>query len=101
MSVQVPEALLADKGAVSAEVAAAMATGIRRVAGSDLALAVTGIAGPDGGTAEKPVGTVFIALASPDGSQVRPCHFRGDREEIRTITAYTALDWLRRRLLAR
>ena len=96
----VPEPLLAEKGAVSPETAEAMATGMRRAAGSDLALAVTGIAGPDGGTPDKPVGTVFIALAAPGGCRVRHCLFRGSREEIRTLTAYTALDWLRRWLLA-
>jgi nicotinamide-nucleotide amidase len=95
----VPEPLLAEKGAVSPETAEAMAAGMRRAAGSDLALAVTGIAGPDGGTPDKPVGTVYIALADSGGCLVRHCLFRGSREEIRTITAYTALDWLRRRLL--
>jgi competence/damage-inducible protein CinA-like protein len=95
----VPQALLEEHGAVSTQVAEAMAQGMRRAAGSDLALAVTGIAGPDGGTAEKPVGTVYIALADRDGCAVRRCLFSGSREEIRTVTAVTALDWLRRRLL--
>lgn len=95
----VPEALLQGKGAVSPEVAMAMAKGVRRLAGSDLAVAVTGIAGPDGGTAEKPVGTVFIALANRAGCTVKGYKFAGDREKIRTITAVTAMDWLRRSLL--
>jgi nicotinamide-nucleotide amidase len=85
---------------VSAEVAKAMARGARRLAGSDIALAVTGIAGPDGGSPEKPVGTVFIALADGAGCSAKEYRFSGDRERIRTITAVTAMDWLRRRLLA-
>lgn len=96
----VPEDLLAEKGAVSAEVAKAMARGARRLAGSDLALAVTGIAGPEGGSPDKPAGTVFIALADRAGCSGKWYHFSGDRDRIRTITAVTAMDWLRRRLLA-
>jgi nicotinamide-nucleotide amidase len=97
----VDAALLEEKGAVSSDVASAMSKGIRRMAGSDLGLAVTGIAGPDGGTDEKPVGTVFISLAAPDGCWTKRFQFSGNREEIRTITAWTALDWLRRYLLLR
>ncbi len=93
--------LLAEKGAVSGEVASAMAKGVRDAAGSALGLAVTGIAGPDGGTADKPVGTVFISLAAPDGCWTKRFQFSGNRDEIRTITAWTALDWLRRYLLRR
>ena len=93
--------LLAEKGAVSAEVASAMAKGVRQAAGSDLGLAVTGIAGPDGGTDDKPVGTVFICLAAPDGCWTKRFQFSGSRDEIRTITAWTALDWLRRYLAQR
>ncbi|CAG0980622.1 nicotinamide-nucleotide amidase [Geobacteraceae bacterium] len=96
----VSDGLLAEKGAVNAEVAKAMARGARRLAGSDLALAVTGIAGPDGGSPDKPVGTVFIALADRAGCTAKGYHFSGDRDRIRTITAVTAMDWLRRRLLA-
>jgi competence/damage-inducible protein CinA-like protein len=92
---------LMEKGAVSSEVASAMAKGVRKVAGSDLGLAVTGIAGPDGGTADKPVGTVFISLAAPDGCWTKRFQFCGSREEIRVVTAWTALDWLRRYLLQR
>lgn len=92
--------LLAQMGAVSAEVAKAMARGARRLAGSDIALAVTGIAGPDGGSPEKPVGTVFIALADRTGCSAKEYRFSGDRERIRTITAVTAMEWLRRRLLS-
>jgi nicotinamide-nucleotide amidase len=91
--------LLAEQGAVSSDVAAAMAKGVRQAAGSDLGLAVTGIAGPDGGIDDKPVGTVFISLAAPDGCWTKRFQFSGSRDEIRTITAWTALDWLRRYLL--
>ena len=90
--------LLLNKGAVSAECARAMANGIRQRAKTEIALAVTGIAGPGGGSADKPRGTVFIALATPKNTTVRECHFSGDRHQVRTKTAYTALDWLRRTL---
>jgi nicotinamide-nucleotide amidase len=93
--------LLVEKGAVSGEVASAMAKGIRQAAGSDLGLAVTGIAGPDGGTDGKPVGTVFISMAAPAGCWTKRFQFSGSRDEIRTITAWTSLDWLRRYVLQR
>ncbi len=93
--------LLDTKGAVSSECASAMAKGVRVDADSDLGLSVTGIAGPDGGTEEKPVGTVFISLAAPDGCWTKRFQFHGSRSEIRTLTAWTALDWLRRYLLKR
>jgi nicotinamide-nucleotide amidase len=97
----VPEELLNNSGAVSTECASAMAKGIRLSSGSDLGLAVTGIAGPDGGSEDKPVGTVFISLAAPDGCWTKRFQFKGNRDEIRTITAWTALDWLRRYLMGR
>jgi len=97
----VPAALLDEKGAVSGEVATAMAEGVRRTAGSDLGLSVTGIAGPDGGSDDKPVGTVFISLASPDACRTERFQFGGSRHEIRCITAWTALDRLRRHLIRR
>ncbi len=87
--------LLNDFGAVSSECAAAMATGVRTASGSDLGLSVTGIAGPDGGSADKPVGTVFISLAVPDGCQIKRFRFEGNRDEVRTRTATAALEWLR------
>lgn len=96
---KVPPALLAKSGAVSADCARAMARGIRRAAGTDLGLAVTGIAGPDGGTDEKPVGTVFLALATASGERVEAFHFRGDRSQVRLYSACTALDWLRRQAI--
>jgi nicotinamide-nucleotide amidase len=91
--------LLKEKGAVSFECASAMAKGVRAAAGSHLGLAVTGIAGPDGGTDDKPVGTVFISLAAPDGCWTKRFQFSGSREEIRIITTWTSLSWLRRYLL--
>jgi len=83
---------------VSEACALAMARGIRRAANTDVALAVTGIAGPTGGTAGKPVGTVYIALAAVDAEQVKVYRFGGEREQIRTLSACMALDWLRRYL---
>jgi len=97
----VPVALIDEKGAVSSEVAKAMAKGVRRVAGSDLGLSVTGIAGPDGGSEEKPVGTVFISLAASDGCWTKRFQFSGSRNEIRVITSWMALDWLRHYLLTK
>ena len=98
---QVPEQVLVEQGAVSEVCALAMATGIRRAAGTRLGIAVTGIAGPDGGTAQKPVGTVFIALSAADEERAKGYRFRGDRHQIRTLAACMALDWIRRYLLIR
>jgi nicotinamide-nucleotide amidase len=98
---QVSAEILARQGAVSPECALAMAQGIRRAARTELGLAVTGIAGPDGGSEEKPVGTVFIALASATTTRVEEFRFGGSRERIRTLTSYTALDWLRRYAIGR
>jgi competence/damage-inducible protein CinA-like protein len=86
-------------GAVSEEVATEMALGARRTAGSDLGLATTGIAGPEGGTPEKPVGTVCIALAGVERSHARRYQFWGTREWIKLLTSQVALDWVRRYLL--
>jgi nicotinamide-nucleotide amidase len=94
----VPEHLLRAHGAVSEPVARAMAEGVCRISGSPCGLAVTGIAGPDGGSAEKPVGTVYIGCATPDGIEVRRCRFDGDRVAIKWQSSQTALDMLRRRL---
>ena len=95
----VPEAMLREHGAVSGQVACAMAEGARARLGADLALATTGISGPDGGTPEKPVGLVWIAFASKDGVEAEQMVFPFDRERHRAITAQTALDWVRRSLL--
>ena len=90
---------LAAHGAVSAAVAEEMAAGIRRVTGADLTLAVTGIAGPGGGSPEKPVGTVYIGLASAAGVRAELFSFSGNRVQIQESTAHRALDLLRRHLL--
>lgn len=86
-------------GAVSEEVASEMAAGARRIAGSDLGLSTTGIAGPDGGTKEKPVGTVCIALATAERTYVRRYQFWGTRDWVKLLTSQVALDWVRRHLL--
>ncbi len=87
----VPGAVIRAKGAVSDEVARSMAEGVRKAAGVDIGLAITGIAGPGGGTDEKPVGTVYIALAVPDGTFVRKFSFQGDRAEVKLQTSEEAL----------
>jgi nicotinamide-nucleotide amidase len=92
----VPEALLAQYGAVSAEVAAAMAHGARARLGADVAVSVTGIAGPGGGTDEKPVGLVFLHAAGHSGELARRLDFPGDRETIRQRSAVAALHLVRR-----
>jgi len=94
----VPEEVIASHGAVSEPVAIAMAEGIRSRSGVDIGVGVTGIAGPDGGTAEKPVGTVVIAVASPSGSQVRTFRFVGGREMVKFQASQAALDMVRRML---
>ena len=89
----VREATLAEHGAVSQQVAQQMASGARRVSGADLAVALTGIAGPAGGTADKPVGTVWLAWAGPEGllgAELRT--FPGDRAAIRSQAVAAALD---------
>jgi nicotinamide-nucleotide amidase len=90
--------LLKAHTAVSEEVAKAMAENCRERIGSTYAISVTGYAGPDGGTEANPVGTVFIALASPDGVTVRRIFFGGERNRVRRLASQTALDALRRKL---
>lgn len=92
----VSAAALAEHGAVSEVVAAQMAEGVRKLAGADWGLSVTGIAGPGGATAGKPVGTVCFGLAGPAGTQVARQHFAGDREAVRR----QARAWLLACLLA-
>jgi nicotinamide-nucleotide amidase len=94
----VPEGLLAQFGAVSEETAEAMARGVRDGTGVTWALSTTGYAGPTGGDAENPVGTVFIGLAGPSGVKVEKHRFHGDRERVRAFAAAAALDLLRRSL---
>lgn len=95
----VPAALVDEYGAVSGEVAAALAEGIRERSGSTLGIGVTGIAGPSGGTAEKPVGLVFVALADGRETEVMERRFSGDRERVRWQASTVALDMVRRRLM--
>ncbi len=96
----VPSELLAVHGAVSEPVAAAMAEGARRAAGSTFALSTTGIAGPGGGTEAKPLGTVFIGLAAEGNpTTVRRCWFPVDRPTFKYMTTSAALDLLRRQIL--
>lgn len=92
----VPEAVLAEHGAVSEQVAAAMAQGARAQLGADVAVAVTGVAGPGGGTAAKPVGLVFLHAAGPAGELARRLDFPGDRDTIRRRSAVAALHLVRR-----
>lgn len=91
--------LLLEHGAVSAPVAEAMAEGIRKRAETDFGLAITGIAGPGGGTEEKPVGLVYIALTSESGTEHRKLNLPGDRHLVRWRASQAALDLLRRRLI--
>ena len=91
----VPETLLAEHGAVSAEAAAAMADGARRRLDADVAVSVTGVAGPGGGTPEKPVGRVYLHAAGPDGSLARVLDLPGERTQVRVRAAVTALHLLR------
>jgi nicotinamide-nucleotide amidase len=95
----VPAELIAQHGAVSAEVAKALAEGIRLRTGSTMGLGVTGIAGPTGATEKKPVGLVYIALAHEQGIDAVERTFRGDRDRVREWAAQQALDLVRKRLM--
>ncbi|MBZ5516658.1 MAG: competence/damage-inducible protein A [Acidobacteriia bacterium] len=94
----VPQNLLEENGAVSKPVALALAEGIRRHTGASMGIGITGIAGPGGGSDEKPVGLVFIALADERGTQVREFRFPGDRERVRLWATQAALEMIRRRI---
>jgi nicotinamide-nucleotide amidase len=96
----VGEALLREHGAVSEPVAAAMAEGCRKRFGSDWAIGVTGVAGPAGGTEEKPVGLVFVSLAGAGGTEVVRSQFPGSREIIRLRASLMGMNMLRKRLVA-
>ncbi|MCB2205671.1 competence/damage-inducible protein A [bacterium] len=96
----VPAELIETHGAVSREVAEAMAQGIRRSAGTDIGIATTGVAGPSGGSAEKPVGLVWIAVSSPEGTVAQDFYFGEHRMRTKLRAAQTALDLVRRQLLA-
>jgi nicotinamide-nucleotide amidase len=92
----VPASVLEAHGAVSSETAAAMARGARERLGADLAVSVTGIAGPGGGTPEKPVGLVYLCASGPDGERVQDFVVTGDRETVRGRAAVAALHLVRR-----
>jgi nicotinamide-nucleotide amidase len=98
-SLGVDAEIIGRHGAVSAEVAEAMAEGVRRRADTDFGLAVTGIAGPGGGSEEKPVGLVYIALSDDAHTEHRKIILPGDRQLIRWRASQAALDLLRRRLI--
>lgn len=95
----VAPALLAEHGAVSEAVAAAMAIGAQSVARVPYALAVTGVAGPTGGSAAKPVGSVWFGWATPDGVETELCRFPGNRAGVRRATVQHALEGLLQRVL--
>ena len=90
----VPADVLAAHGAVSAQVALAMAEGVRARLGTDLGVAVTGVAGPDGGSEAKPVGLVYVAVAGRGPAEVRRFHWTGDRSENKRLSAEAALELL-------
>jgi nicotinamide-nucleotide amidase len=96
-----PREVLERHGAVSAEAAAAMAHGARARLGADVAVAVTGVAGPDGGSKEKPVGLVFLHVVGPDGEEARSVNLPGDREMVRGRATAAALHLVRRLLQSR
>jgi len=100
-SLGVPRSVLAERGAVSGETARAMAEGVRERTGADYGLAVTGIAGPGGGTAAKPVGLTFLALAYDAGAHMEERLFSGGRSRIKTASALAALELLKRHLEGR
>jgi PncC family amidohydrolase len=87
----VPKKVLIAHGAVSSETAHAMAIGAQKKLNADCSIAVTGIAGPDGGTKEKPVGLVYVAICCKDVAKVKKCLFKGSRQEVREQTVCAAL----------
>jgi nicotinamide-nucleotide amidase len=95
----VPKAMIDQHGAVSREVAAAMAEGIRKRCLASYGIGITGVAGPSGGTEQKPVGLVYIALAGEEGTQVVERNFPGDRKRIRQFATQQALEMIRRALV--
>jgi competence/damage-inducible protein CinA-like protein len=95
----VPAGMIAKHGAVSREVAAALAEGIRKRCKATFGVGITGVAGPSGGTPEKPVGLVYNALATTDGTQVEERKFPGDRKRVRWFATQLALDMVRRKLM--
>jgi nicotinamide-nucleotide amidase len=96
---EVPPEVLEAHGAVSAQVAMAMAEGTRRRLGVDVAVAITGVAGPDGGTAAKPVGLTYVAIADANGSDVRRHVWDGDRSANKRLSAAAALEFALERIV--
>ena len=94
----VPHDILESHGAVSEETARAMAEGVCRRTGAHIGIAATGIAGPTGGTAEKPVGLVYIGVCFGDETSVKKCLFHGTRNHVRSMTVFTAFDEVGKRL---
>jgi nicotinamide-nucleotide amidase len=94
-----PECLISQHGAVSAECAVAMATGVSETLGADYAIAITGFAGPCGGSKENPVGTIYVALHAPHGVWSKKLSYPGPRRTVKERAVNAALDWLRRELL--
>jgi nicotinamide-nucleotide amidase len=94
----VPEGLILKHGAVSLQVARAMAEGVKKRASANIGVGITGIAGPTGATKEKPVGLVYIAIAGDDFVEVKECRFRGSRRDIKNFSANTALNMIRLKL---
>jgi PncC family amidohydrolase len=90
----VPEQIIAKYGAVSSECVAAMAEGVRKLTGSDYSVATSGIAGPGGGSEEKPVGLVWFAISTPDGTRAEKAIFSGSRDEVRKSAVTHALGML-------
>ena len=95
----VPTKLIEKHGAVSSEVAIALAEGIRKRCAATIGVGITGVAGPAGGTEEKPVGLVFHAVASEQGIEVIERRFPGDRQRIRWFASQVALDMVRKKLV--
>ena len=90
----VPKQILDTKGAVSRECATAMANGVRQLVKADIAVSITGIAGPSGGSPEKPVGLVWFGMATADGASAEKCIFSGDRDAVRASAVAHAIDML-------
>ncbi len=95
----VPQTILGKYGAVSSQTAESMAKAVRRKLKVDIGISITGIAGPEGGTKEKPVGLVYIAVADKNSARARKFLYKGDRLEIRKQAARQAYTWLRREII--
>ena len=97
-TLSVPTNIIEAHGAVSEQTALAMAVGAAKILGADVAVGVSGIAGPEGGTADKPVGTVCFGFVFPNGTETLTKHFVGNREQVRAAAADFALDFCAKRL---